>query len=394
MIAQKRFGNRHQASGSGFHSGHEGPEGRMRITALLAAAILASVVPAVGCKTGTSFAKPSWWTLGGTPKPEGDTLASAPPYGGAIAKPSESAKPYPTTTTPGGYVISGSAGPSATVAQQFEAPQAQNPVVYGTTPPPQSTPIAPGAATAAASPIAGSQQSVPPSIAPQVGPYAALGGDSIPPPGQPLPPLAPSTSTGMSGMSGMSGAGGMSPMPSETTLPNSAYSSFSGPAAYPAAVEQPPARMADARGLDPAAAIPAAALPAEAAAAYGGSRYSATHRLPTVAQLKPRCPPRRRPSQPSHRRRQHRRCRQQCRRRQGCSNRVPSRYDDRILCIGPAEPPATGPVGQSSPRTPPRRRWLCERHPMKSPRRPCSSKRNLVVQVQEWAAHTLFWLAS
>jgi hypothetical protein len=273
MTAQKRFGNRHRASGSGSHSGHKGPGERMRMTALLAAAILASVVPAVGCKTGTSFAKPSWWTLGGTPKPEGDTLASAPPYGGAIAKPSESAKPYPTTTTPGGYVITGSAGPSATVAQQFEAPQSQTPVVYGTTPSPQSTPIAPGAATAAASPIAGSQQSVPPSIAPQVGPYAALGGDSIPPPGQPLPPLAPSTSTGMSGMSG---AGGMSPMPSEATLPNSAYSSFSGPAASPAAVEQPPARMADARGLDPAAAIPAAALPVEAAAAYGGSRYSAT----------------------------------------------------------------------------------------------------------------------
>jgi hypothetical protein len=282
MTAQKRFGNRHQASGSGsqsghtgLHSGYAGPGERMRMTAFLAAAILAGVMPAVGCKTGTSFTKPSWWTLGGTPKPEGDSLASAPPYGGAIAKPSESAKPYPTTTTPGGYVITGSAGPSATAAQQFEAPQSQTPVVYGSTPPPQSTPVAAGAATVDTSPIAGPQQSTLSSIAPQVGPYAALGGDSIPPPGQPLPPLAPSTSTGMSGMSGMSGAGGMSPMPSEATLPNSAYSSFSGPAASPAAVESPPARMADARGSDPAAAIPAAALPVEAAAAYGGSRYSA-----------------------------------------------------------------------------------------------------------------------
>ena len=271
MTAQKRFRNRHQASGPGSHSGHKGPGERMRMTALLAAAILAGVLPAVGCKTGTSFAKPSWWTLGGTPKPEGDTLASAPPYGGAIAKPSESAKPYPTTTTPGGYVITGSAGPSATVAQQFEAPQSQTPVVYGSTPPPQSMPVAAGAATAATSPIAVPQQSTPSSIAPQVGPYAALGGDSIPPPGQPLPPLAPSTSTGMAGMSG---AGGMSPMPSEATLPNSAYSGFSGSAANPAGVELPPARMADARGSDPAAAIPAAALPVEAAAAYGGSRYS------------------------------------------------------------------------------------------------------------------------
>lgn len=299
MTAQKRFGNTHRAFGSGSHSGHKGsghqghtgPCERMRITALLAAAILASLLPTVGCKTGTSFAKPSWWTLGGTPKPEGDTLASAPPYGGGIAKPSESAKPYPTTTTPGGYVITGSAGPSATVAQQFQAPQSQTPVVYGSTPLPQSTSIAAGPATTAASPMAGSQ-SMPPSIAPQVGPYATLGGDSIPPPGQPLPPFAPSTSTGMSGMSGMSGlsgaggmstsagtsgmsgAGGTSPMPSEATLPNSAYSSFSLPAANPAGVELPPARMADARASDPAATIPAAALPVEAAGAYGGSRYS------------------------------------------------------------------------------------------------------------------------
>jgi hypothetical protein len=224
------------------------------------------VVPAVGCKTGTAFTKPSWWTLGGAPKADADSLASAPPYGGDIKKPSESAKPYPTTSTPSGYVITGSASPADAVAQQFQSAQPQAPVVYGTTPPPQATPAA---AVAAAPPAAFSQQPAPSSIAPQVGPYAALAGDSIPPPGQPLPPISPSNSQGMAGMSGMPTT------PAETTLPNTAYSNFSAPTASPISAAPPAPRMADARAADPAAAIPAAALPAEQPA-YGGSRYSAS----------------------------------------------------------------------------------------------------------------------
>ncbi|MFM9198018.1 MAG: hypothetical protein ACKOWG_20215 [Planctomycetia bacterium] len=246
---------------------------------LLAAALLACVLPAVGCKTGTSLAKPSWWTFGGTPK-DADSLASAPPYGGDIKKPSTSAKPYPTTSTPSGYVIAGTGSPAGATPQQFEAAQAQSPVVYGSTPAPQATPAAIAAAPSSALP----QQPAASSIAPQVGPYAALAGDTIPPPGQPLPPLAPSTlpsPSAASGASGLAGMPSMQPMPalpSETTLPQTAYSNFSAPApgqsasqaASPAAIEPPPARMADARFADPAAALPAAALPAAAA----GSRYS------------------------------------------------------------------------------------------------------------------------
>jgi hypothetical protein len=242
---------------------------------LFAAALLACVLPAVGCKTGSSFAKPSWWSFGGTAK-EADSLASAPPYGGDIQKPSTSAKPYPTTSTPSGYVITGTGSPTGTVPQ-YESAQAQSPVVYGSTPAPQTTPAAIAAAQSSALP----QQPGASAIAPQVGPYAALAGDTIPPPGQPLPPLSPSalpSPAAASGMAGMQPMAAMPSMPAETALPNTAYSNFSAPAAgqsagqwaSPATIEPPPARMADARLADPAAALPAAALPAAAA----GGRYS------------------------------------------------------------------------------------------------------------------------
>jgi hypothetical protein len=179
-------------------------------TALFAAALMGCVVPAGGCKTGTSFTKPSWMTFGGTPKADTDALASAPPYGGDIKKPSESAKQYPTTSTPSGYVISGTATPADAVAQQFQAAQPQAPVVYGSTPLPQSTAAT---AVAATTPSAISQQPTPSSVAPQVGPYATLAGDSIPPPGQPLPPISPSTTPSMANTSAMSGMSSMTATP-------------------------------------------------------------------------------------------------------------------------------------------------------------------------------------
>lgn len=263
MTAQKRLDDRFLARRGGF--GSRGPGAASR--AALAVALIGCVLPAVGCKTGSSFTKPSWWTFGGTPK-DADSLAAAPPYGGDIKKPSESAKPYPTTSTPSGYVITGSTSPGDAAAQQFQTAQPQAPVVYGSTPAPQSTPAAATASMASAP-----QQSPASSIAPQVGPYAALAGDTIPPPGQPLPPISPATMPSMAAAPSMQGMPGMPSTPAEATLPNAAYSNFSSTAASPAPVEQPPARMADARLADPAAALPAAALSAEAAA-YGGSRYS------------------------------------------------------------------------------------------------------------------------
>jgi hypothetical protein len=268
MTAQKRHATKHPA----IHAGAPRCGRGTAKTALFAAALMGCVVPAVGCKTGSSFTKPSWWTLGGTPKTDADALASAPPYGGDIKKPSESAKPYPTTSTPSGYVITGSTSPADPAPQQFQAAQPQAPVVYGSTPPPQSTSVA---AAAAMPPAAISQQPTPSSIAPQVGPYASLAGDTIPPPGQPLPSISPSSTPSMATTSGMASMQGMPSTPAETTLPSAAYSNFSSPTASPISAGPPAPRMADARAADPAAAIPAAALPAEQPA-YGGSRYSAT----------------------------------------------------------------------------------------------------------------------
>jgi hypothetical protein len=57
-------------------------------------------VAAVGCKSGSSWtAKPSWWTFGGSGE-DPAKLAAAPPATTDATKPSATAKPYPTTTTP------------------------------------------------------------------------------------------------------------------------------------------------------------------------------------------------------------------------------------------------------------------------------------------------------
>lgn len=270
-----------------FHGVRIGASNRRRsaaTTALSCVALAACIVPALGCKTGTSLAKPSWWTFGGTPKADADSLAAAPPYSGDIKKPSESAKQYPTTSTPSGYVITGTAGTSGAVPPQFQSAQPQAPVVYGSTPLPASPQAS---AIAETSPAAMPRSPAPSSVAPQVGPYAALAGDSIPPPGQPLPPIAPSTVPATmppsmpSAMPSMANTGST---PAEAALPNTAYSSFSAPnagSAYgpmtgaPMGGAMPPPRMADARAVDPAAALPAAALPVEQPS-YGGSRYSSS----------------------------------------------------------------------------------------------------------------------
>lgn len=194
-----------------------------------------------GCKSGTSFAKPSWWTFGGTSNADAEKLATAPPYGeagktdGAIPKPSASATPYPTTTTPNGYAMAGAAAaPPAAVAA---AAPADAPITYGKTlpPAPPATASAGPLTAAAAAPAA---VAAAPPISAQAGPYATI----------PTPPPAAS-----------------------------------------APVTQPPDRYADARGFEPSApAAPTAPTasafggitPAEAAAAdsrYGsasGSRFS------------------------------------------------------------------------------------------------------------------------
>ena len=60
---------------------------------------------ASGCKTGTTSANKSWWPLTGTSNAEKEKLATAPLFEANPKKPSESATPYPTTSTPNGYVV-------------------------------------------------------------------------------------------------------------------------------------------------------------------------------------------------------------------------------------------------------------------------------------------------
>lgn len=153
-------------------------EFRRRCGAWVAAACL--LVVASGCKSGASFSKPtSWWALGGS-KDSGQ-LASAPPFedgasdSGNVSKPSSMASPYPTTTTPQGYVMD--TDPAAPAAAQAAAGQLPNypstddaaPVTYGQpAPTPMTYPDTAGMAGAAA--MGGTVGG----IAAQAGPYATL----------------------------------------------------------------------------------------------------------------------------------------------------------------------------------------------------------------------------
>lgn len=192
------------------------------------------VAGATGCKTGTASMKPSWWTFGGGPKEEAAKLAAAPTFNGGTEKPSASAKPYPTTTTPNGYVLNG-ATPSVGAVTAADPAAAAAPVTYGVTPPPaKADPVAIATAPAAATsaPPAGSLSA----ISPQVGPYAALPSE---PPAAPndLPPLQAIGAAAPAA----AGAAGYGTLPPSATPPDmqrvaDARGSAGWPAQQPAAV--------------------------------------------------------------------------------------------------------------------------------------------------------------
>lgn len=145
-----------------------------------------------GCKMGTAGTKPSWWAFGGTPKAESEALAAAPTFSGGVEKPSATAKPYPVTSTPNGYVIGDAKPDAAAPSLAATSPAA---VTYGVTPPPArndpvemaTAPTRP-AATGGDAAAGGSMAS----IVPQVGAYSSLPAEpaattSLPAP----PPLVP-----------------------------------------------------------------------------------------------------------------------------------------------------------------------------------------------------------
>lgn len=214
--------------------------------------VVVVALAAMGCKTGTSWtAKPSWWTFGGS----GDDpakLASAPPAAADATMPSATNKPYPTTTTPEGYVLENAqrAGQAQVAAA---APPATTPatepaaITYGSKPAaaaPVSTPPQIASAAAGAGSLSG--------IAPQVGPYGAPPASS--PLEQSLPPSAPASAFGATAAPAVASAAatgyGMSPPPGTTD---------------PTGV-----RVADARGAESWSSSTSAAAPP---ATTGDSRY-------------------------------------------------------------------------------------------------------------------------
>lgn len=162
--------------------------------AMVASACL--VVASTGCKGGTSGSRPSLWSFGSGSDPS--KLAAAPPFdesktSGGVAKPSNLASPYPTTTTPEGYAIDGS-GPKAATQMAAVYPSTDNaaPITYGQ---PAAAPTA--YPTTAAAVIGASSPST--AIGPQAGPYATL--PSSPPS---APGAAPSFESPAGGMASAS----------------------------------------------------------------------------------------------------------------------------------------------------------------------------------------------
>lgn len=204
---------------------------------MLAVALAATT----GCKSGSWAAKPSWWTAGGT---DPDKLAAAPTFSDDVTKPSATAKPYPTTTTPEGYVLAnGGQAPAVAAAPATTPVPTPAPITYGSAPPAAAATslatVPPANSTSTASPGLSSATTPLSSIAPQVGPYAAT---------------APST-------------------PPESSLPASSLATVPPPV-QPATQSafDPAARVADARGSS--AWQPTASSPADAS---GSSRYGAVN---------------------------------------------------------------------------------------------------------------------
>lgn len=229
-------------------AGRRTPSIARNVALALAGVVVASL--ASGCRSGAgAFSAPKWWSFGGG-KPE-STFASAPTpskdTGGDPVKPSSTATPYPTTSTPAGYSLAGSGGAAAPATAAAAGAAAVPAVTYGTTPPPPSTPAP---ATVASAPVA--------TPAAQVGPYSML------PASAPAPSSAPAAAGAFPETAGYD--------PVRTAVPATEPASrFAGaPVAAP-----------DAGGRYQAALPAAAAAPAVAGSRYasappaeGASRYA------------------------------------------------------------------------------------------------------------------------
>jgi hypothetical protein len=207
---------------------------------LIAAAMC---VATCGCRT-SSWTSPSSWSMFGS-QPKADDKLAATPTGtpGDITKPSATAQPYPTTSTPEAYSLAaGASSPAGQPVAQPARPTEPGPIVYGSTPAPSSDTAARGTSPPAyggAPPMS--------AIAPQVGPYASSGA---------APPA------------------GFAAGPPPATPEAVPYASSSSPPARFA--ENPPPRAGLEAGMQPPAGSGGAAeaVPSGSRYATGGSRFA------------------------------------------------------------------------------------------------------------------------
>jgi hypothetical protein len=147
-----------------------------------AAVVVATAFLAVaGCRTG-SWTPPSTWSMFGSSSKATGGLTDAPEYAQGPAKPSATATPYPTTSTPEAYVIT-DGGPASRTAAAAPGTAATataasvGSVVYGSTPPgptaSQSSSAVADARYATLPPASGGGPASPGGFAAQVGPYPA-----------------------------------------------------------------------------------------------------------------------------------------------------------------------------------------------------------------------------
>ena len=219
---------------------------------------LALCVFASGCRSGvTSLSAPKWWAFGDAKSANAKNFSSAPAFGGSAAtasadgtiqKPSEVAKAYPTTSTPNGYAMAGSA-PAAAAAAAIPAATAEpTAVTYGVTPTrSQSMP-------AVTSQVAST--TLDPSV-PQMGRYESMPAPPAPAPAAPPPPAASGFAAGYPAP-----AAPLAPAPADPAATATAGMA-PAPSAFPATAGYEPVRerLAENRSIDalgPAAAVAAA----------------------------------------------------------------------------------------------------------------------------------------
>lgn len=238
----------------------------MRCRLALPAALMMLALPlGTGCRLGGSSSMTSWLPGQGSAADDGEELASAPPFEGAIVKPSSKATPYPTTSTPQGYVMS-EAGeqPAAAQIAAADAPAAAAtptaPVTYGMKP---AEVAALTGTAAAATPPQPQPQPAQESVAAQEGLYAPLT-QTTPAAGSATPP-ADTVASGFSAAGGTSA--GVYP-PEETVGLAPAASATAGSPAAQDAMGQPSAGFAPTSEAMPQSSAFAAA------AAAGGSAFS------------------------------------------------------------------------------------------------------------------------